>query len=41
MVIAVIAVKEGLNAWKGDTCCPPSVTTKYAAGQDNCGCCTN
>jgi divalent metal cation (Fe/Co/Zn/Cd) transporter len=22
MVIAVIAVKEGLNAWKGDTCCP-------------------
>ena len=41
LVIAVIAVKEGLNAWKGDTCCPPSVATKNAAGQDNCDCCTN
>jgi hypothetical protein len=23
LVIAGIAVKEGLDAWKGDTCCPP------------------
>ncbi|QBJ98748.1 hypothetical protein ERC79_15155 [Rhodococcus sp. ABRD24] len=22
LVIAVIAVKEGVNAWRGDTCCP-------------------
>ena len=22
LVIAVVAAREGLNAWKGDTCCP-------------------
>jgi divalent metal cation (Fe/Co/Zn/Cd) transporter len=39
LAIAVIAVKEGINAWKGDTCCPASVHTKTAAVQDNCHCC--
>ena len=39
MVIAVIALKEGINAWKGDTCCPTPVTAKSVAGQDNCDCC--
>lgn len=28
LVIAVIAVKEGRNAWKGDTCCPTPAGTK-------------
>lgn len=41
LVIAVIAVKEGLNAWKGDTCCPTPgalATTDRSAGHD-CDCC--
>ncbi|TCJ88052.1 cation efflux family protein [Nocardia alba] len=42
LVIAVIAVKEGLNAWKGDTCCPTPpigrITTASAADCDN-DCC--
>jgi divalent metal cation (Fe/Co/Zn/Cd) transporter len=37
--IAVIAVREGINAWKGDTCCPSLVNTKTAAGEENCDCC--
>ncbi|MFE3544289.1 cation transporter [Nocardia sp. NPDC059177] len=32
LVIAVIAVKEGRNAWQGDTCCPAPV----ARGADTC-----
>jgi divalent metal cation (Fe/Co/Zn/Cd) transporter len=39
MVIAVIAVKEGINAWKGDTCCPAPVIAKGAASQHDCDCC--
>jgi divalent metal cation (Fe/Co/Zn/Cd) transporter len=39
MVIAVIAVKEGINAWKGDTCCPAPVIAKSAASQHDCDCC--
>jgi divalent metal cation (Fe/Co/Zn/Cd) transporter len=32
MVIAVIAVKEGINAWKGDTCCvAPAQTNRSRA----------
>ncbi|WP_280373282.1 cation transporter [Nocardia abscessus] len=43
LVIAVIAVKEGLNAWRGDTCCPASAAVgaadeTSAAGHD-CDCC--
>ncbi|MBF6226090.1 cation transporter [Nocardia abscessus] len=43
LVIAVIAVKEGLNAWRGNTCCPASAAVGAAgeagaAGHD-CDCC--
>ncbi|MEU4810798.1 cation transporter [Nocardia fluminea] len=36
LVIAVIAIKEGINAWKGETCC---ATTSIEA--DSGGCCDN
>ncbi|MCD2107236.1 cation transporter [Rhodococcus erythropolis] len=36
LVIAVIAVKEGINAWKGDPCCP--VVAVHENG-DECDCC--
>jgi divalent metal cation (Fe/Co/Zn/Cd) transporter len=39
MVIAVIAVREGINAWKGDTCCAPPVVTKTTRGEHKCECC--
>ena len=39
LVIAVLAVKEGLNAWKGDTCCPTTTTTMKAAAGRDCDCC--
>ncbi|MEV6363268.1 cation transporter [Nocardia asteroides] len=41
LVIAVIAVKEGRNAWKGDTCCPtpPIATRGKTAAVDACDCC--
>lgn len=39
LVIAAIAVKEGLNAWKGDTCCPAPVSTAGAAAGHDCDCC--
>jgi divalent metal cation (Fe/Co/Zn/Cd) transporter len=41
LVIAVIAVREGINAWKGDTCCPAPITldtTDPTTGHD-CQCC--
>ncbi|SHW19535.1 integral membrane protein [Mycobacteroides abscessus subsp. abscessus] len=34
LVIAGIAVKEGVDAWRGDVCCAPVV-----AERDGCGCC--
>ena len=37
--IAVIAVREGINAWKGDTCCPTPVSTKTATNDHTCDCC--
>ncbi|MGX1806143.1 cation transporter [Nocardia sp. NPDC055321] len=41
LVIAGIAVKEGLNAWKGDTCCPPPVAlgAKSEVAEHDCECC--
>lgn len=36
IVIAVIAAKEGINVWKGDTCCPTPVRTTTVAAQDHC-----
>ncbi|WP_062997269.1 cation transporter [Nocardia mikamii] len=39
LVIALIAVKEGVNAWRGDTCCPtPAALGAQQAGHA-CDCC--
>lgn len=52
LVIAAIAVREGLEAWRGDSCCAPTAalfegeagaerTADGAASGDDCGgCCT-
>jgi divalent metal cation (Fe/Co/Zn/Cd) transporter len=42
LVIAAVAVKEGRDAWRGDTCCPPpktdaSVVEDGACADDCCG----
>ena len=29
LVIAAIAVREGVNAWRGDLCCAPATTTEF------------
>ncbi|MFJ2666411.1 cation transporter [Nocardia fluminea] len=41
LVIAGIAVKEGLNAWKGDTCCPSptALGTHPKTSEHDCACC--
>ncbi|MEU8901339.1 cation transporter [Nocardia sp. NPDC048505] len=41
LVIAAIAVKEGRNAWKGDTCCPSpaALGAKPPAAEHDCACC--
>jgi divalent metal cation (Fe/Co/Zn/Cd) transporter len=51
LVIAAVAVKEGRDAWRGDTCCPPgtvtadstftadSTTAADTAGHDGAGGC--
>ena len=42
LVIAGIAVREGRNAWKGDTCCPTPVARSVPAADttgDACECC--
>ncbi len=41
LVIAVIAVKEGRNAWTGDTCCPTPPIARAPSADDTCddGCC--
>jgi divalent metal cation (Fe/Co/Zn/Cd) transporter len=44
LVIAAVAVKEGRDAWRGDTCCAPPLSSASApAAGDGCtdGCCTN
>jgi divalent metal cation (Fe/Co/Zn/Cd) transporter len=43
LVIAGIAVREGIEAWRGDTCCavPPTLSTAELAAPDSadeCGC---
>lgn len=38
LVIATIAVREGINAWKGETCCPRPVRGPQES--DECECCT-
>ena len=39
LVIAVIAVREGINAWHGDTCCAAPIGEQTAAEADECSCC--
>jgi divalent metal cation (Fe/Co/Zn/Cd) transporter len=39
MVIALVAVREGINAWNGDTCCPAPINSRVAASQHVCECC--
>ncbi|CAN5409351.1 cation transporter [soil metagenome] len=39
IVIAVIAVKEGINAWKGDTCCATPLPGDVADDSCVCDCC--
>jgi hypothetical protein len=46
LVIAAVATREGVQAWRGDTCCTPTGTTSPATGEitstTSCsdGCCT-
>lgn len=35
LVIAAVAVKEGRDAWRGDTCCPPLPTTDALVVEDS------
>lgn len=39
LVIAGIAVREGINAWRGDACCPAPISAESAAAEQDCGCC--
>lgn len=44
LVLAVLAVREGRNAWRGDLCCAPSATTSKPDESDaGCvdGCCSS
>src|ERR1700712_2882597 len=36
LVIAVIATKEGISAWQGDTCCPSPLCDESVVGQGDC-----
>ncbi|WP_131764694.1 cation transporter [Candidatus Protofrankia californiensis] len=38
LVIAAIAVKEGRDAWRGDTCCPTPLARPRSTETDACGC---
>lgn len=37
LVIAAVAVKEGLEAWRGDACCAPAAALVGADSDDGCG----
>ncbi len=39
LVIAAIAIREGINAWKGDTCCPTPHTLTDTQPTSGCACC--
>ncbi|TPG35635.1 cation diffusion facilitator family transporter [Mycolicibacterium hodleri] len=39
LVIAALAVKEGLDAWKGDTCCAPFNAATTNPSDDDCDSC--
>lgn len=36
LVLAVLAVREGANAWRGDLCCASPVETSGSGCKDNC-----
>jgi divalent metal cation (Fe/Co/Zn/Cd) transporter len=36
LVIAGVAAREGLEAWRGDTCCAPATTDDYCSGEIPC-----
>jgi divalent metal cation (Fe/Co/Zn/Cd) transporter len=38
LIIAVIAAKEGMNAWQGDSCCPTPRTTEIDTAPTACEC---
>jgi divalent metal cation (Fe/Co/Zn/Cd) transporter len=42
LVIAAVAIKEGRDAWRGDTCCAPPAGVAASGTNDGCtdGCCT-
>ncbi|WP_185976238.1 cation transporter [Mycolicibacterium sp. 018/SC-01/001] len=39
LVIAAIAVREGITAWKGDTCCASPVVNPPEPNDSGCDCC--
>lgn len=39
LVIAALALKEGRDAWRGETCCSPLRNDESAACVDDCACC--
>ncbi|MCU1642835.1 MAG: conserved rane protein of unknown function [Nocardia sp.] len=41
LVIAVIAIREGINAWRGDTCCPSpgALPAARQPADHDCSCC--
>lgn len=39
LVIAGVAVREGLEAWRGDTCCAPAVAMRVDQPGPGCDCC--
>jgi divalent metal cation (Fe/Co/Zn/Cd) transporter len=43
LVIAAVAVREGLEAWRGEGCCSPIAATTGEAADSGCtdGCCKN
>ncbi len=39
LLIAVIAVREGINAWRGEVCCAPNIAESAADCEHECDCC--
>lgn len=39
LVIAVIAIREGVDAWRGGLCCAPTASLASRSGDGDSGCC--